>query len=133
MLVTLMQVPAAGVGLPDLHQLAPDRPAVAVQHPAGDDHPLPDRLTTVLDRQVGLDGVHIPMAEAWCPQLDCLRIGVPQVLGRVPQDSAPVRRVVQPGLEFNYARSPVAGLDLLDLGGDHGRLVAALSESVGRA
>ena len=64
MLVALVQVPAAGVGLPDLHQLAADRPTIAVQHPAGDDDPLPNRLAAVLDRQVGLDGVHIPMAEA---------------------------------------------------------------------
>ena len=41
-------------------------------------------------------------------------------VGRVPEDGAAVRRVVQPGLEFNYARSPVAGLDRLNLGGDHG-------------
>ena len=64
MLVTHMQVPASGVGLPDLHQLAADRSTISVQHPATDDDPLPDRLTAVLDRQVGLDGVHIPMAEA---------------------------------------------------------------------
>src|SRR4030095_8595037 len=54
MLVALVQVPAAGVGLPDLYQLTADRPTISVQHPAGDDDPLSNRLTAVLDRQVGL-------------------------------------------------------------------------------
>jgi hypothetical protein len=38
----------------------------------------------------------------------------------MPQDGAPVRRIVQPRLEFSYAGSTVAGLDLENLGGDRG-------------
>src|SRR4029453_11670413 len=64
MLVTFVQVSAAGVGLPDLYQLTADRPTISVQPPAGDDDPLSNRLTAVLDRQIGLNGVHIAMAEA---------------------------------------------------------------------
>ena len=62
-LVALVDVATAGVGLPDLDQLAPHRPAVAVQHPAGDHHPLADRLAAVLDGQVGLQRVDVAVAE----------------------------------------------------------------------
>ena len=85
MLVALVDVATGRVGLPDLDQLAAYRPTVAVEHPAGDDHPLADRLAAVLDGQVGLERADVPVAEDRRPQLDALGVGVPQVLGRVPQ------------------------------------------------
>ena len=98
-LVALVDVAAGGVGLPDLDQLADDRPAVAVEHPAGDDHPLAHRLAAVLDGQVGLERVDVLRARSTgATQLDRLRVGVVQVLGRVPQHAAAVRRVVEPRL-----------------------------------
>ena len=97
-LVALVDVAARGVGLPDLDELAAHRPAVAVEDPAGDDDPLADRLTVVLDRQVGLERVHVAVPEARRPQLDRLRVGVVQVLGGVAQQPAAVGRVVQPRL-----------------------------------
>ena len=90
MLVALVDVAAAGVGLPDLDQLAGDRPAVAVEHPAGHDDALADRLAAVLDGQVGLERADVALPEARRPELDGLRVGVVQVLGRVPQQAAPV-------------------------------------------
>ena len=52
MLVALVHVPAGRVGLPDLHQLAPHRPAVAVQHAAAHHDALADRLAGAPDGQV---------------------------------------------------------------------------------
>ena len=80
MLVALVDVAPGGVGLPDLDELAAHRPAVAVDDPAGDHHPLADRLAGVLDGQVGLErctsrwpkhGVHssTPSGSAWCRSL----------------------------------------------------------------
>ena len=103
-LVALVDVAAAGVGLPDLDELVPHRPAVAVEDPAGDDHPLADRLAAVLDGQVGLERVDVAVPEHRRPQLDPLGVGVVQVLGRVPQHAAAVRRVVQPRLRLAVAR-----------------------------
>ena len=47
-------VAPAGVGLPDLDQRVAQRLALGVEHPAGDDDPLADRLALVLGRQVGV-------------------------------------------------------------------------------
>ena len=52
MLVDLVAVAAAGVRLPDLDERVADRPAVLVEHAAGDDDPLAERLALVLPRQV---------------------------------------------------------------------------------
>ena len=52
MLVDLVPVAAGGVRLPDLDERAADRPAVLVEHAAGDDDPLAERLAVVLPRQV---------------------------------------------------------------------------------
>ena len=49
--VELVNVASRGVGLPDLDQAVPDRPAVAVEH-ARDDDALPQRLALVLAGQV---------------------------------------------------------------------------------
>ena len=49
-------VAAGRVGLPDLDQGVRDRPAVAVEHPAGHDDPLADGLARVLGGQVGVGG-----------------------------------------------------------------------------
>jgi len=51
-LVLLVQVPPGGIRLPDFHHRVRDRPAVAVEHAAGDDDALSDRLAGVLPRQV---------------------------------------------------------------------------------
>jgi hypothetical protein len=97
-LVADVDVAPARVRLPHLDELMRDRAPVAVQHPAADDDPLADRLAAVLDGQVRLGRADVPVAEAGRPQLDGLRVGVHQALRRVPQQTAPVRRVVQPRL-----------------------------------
>ena len=99
MLVALVDVATAGVGLPDLDELVAHRPAVAVEHPAGDDHPLADRLAAVLDGQVGLERVDVAVRRSTGAHSSiALGVGVVQVLGRVPQHAAAVRRVVEPRL-----------------------------------
>ena len=54
MLVALVDVAAGGVGLPDLDQRVRHRPAVAVEHAAGDDDALAQRLAVVLAGEVGV-------------------------------------------------------------------------------
>ena len=66
-LIPLVDVAAGRIRLPDLDQLTDHRATLAVHDPAGDDHPLADRLAVVLDRQIRLQGVHIPLAEARRP------------------------------------------------------------------
>jgi hypothetical protein len=111
-LVTLVHVPAGRVGLPDLHQLAPDRPAVTVQHAAAYHDARPDRLTGAADRQIRLQRIDIGPPEDRRDQLGPLRVRRPQVPGRMAQDRAAVRREVQPRLRLAGRR---VGLDLLDL------------------
>ena len=114
MLVALVDVAAAGVGLPDLDELVADRSAVAVERRG--------RCTTIrspigspprLDGQVGLERVDVGVAEDRRDQLDALGVGVAQVLGGVAQQRAAVRREVQPRLGLaglgscvDAARSP---------------------------
>ena len=92
-LVALVDVAAGRVGLPDLDQLAGAPAAVAVEHPAGDDDPLADRLAAVLDGQVGLERVHVA-----CPKTGANSSIVSgsawQGPWRVAQDAAAVGRVV---------------------------------------
>ena len=104
-LVALVDVAAGGVGLPDLDELVAHRPAVAVEHATGHDHPLAHRLAGVLDGQVGLERVEVPLTEHRRPQLDPLRVGLLRRLGRVAQQAGAVRRVVQPRLR---SRRPLA-------------------------
>ena len=47
MLVDVVDVAAGRVGLPDLDQRVRHRPAVLVEHAAGDDDPLAERLAGV--------------------------------------------------------------------------------------
>ena len=54
-LIDVVRVAARGVRLPDLHQLPAQRLAVRVEHPSTDDDPLPERLTRVLPREVGVE------------------------------------------------------------------------------
>ncbi len=58
-----MRVAAGGVGLPDLDQRVGDRAAVAVEHPAADDDPLPLRLAGVLAGQVVVELAEPALAE----------------------------------------------------------------------
>ena len=118
-LVALVDVAAAGVGLPDLHELVAHRAPVAVDDPAGHHHPLADRLAAVLDGEVGLERVEVPVPEDRRPQLDALRVGLLQRLGRVPQQAGAVGRVVQPRLRL-AGRLVVRLADLLDLVADLG-------------
>ena len=104
-LVALVDVAPGGVGLPDLDQLAAHGAAVAVDDPTGHHDPLADRLTAVLDGQVGLGGADVAVPEDRREQLDLLGVGVVQVLGRVAQEAAAVRRVVQPRLRLVAART----------------------------
>ncbi len=97
-LVALVEVAAGRVGLPDLDQLAPHRPAVAVEHPPGHDHPLPHRLAVVLHGQVGLARADLVLPEHRRPQLQPLGVDLLERLGGVPQQAGAVRRVVQPRL-----------------------------------
>ena len=104
-LVALVDVAPARVGLPDLDELVPHRTAVAVEDPAGDHHPLADRLAAVLDGQVGLERVDVVLAEDRRPQLDPLGVGVVRGpwWGAAGRWTA-VRRVVQPGLGLDGRR-----------------------------
>ena len=54
-LVDLVPVAAGRVRLPDLDQRVAHRPAVLVEHAAGDDDPLAERLALVLARQVAVE------------------------------------------------------------------------------
>ncbi len=47
-----MQVASGGVGLPDFHQRATQRPAVGVEHPADHDDTLADGLATMLTGEI---------------------------------------------------------------------------------
>jgi hypothetical protein len=114
-LVPLVDVATAGVGLPDLDELSGYRAAGAVDDTARDDDPLPERLTPVLDGQVGIERTDVSLAEARRPELDDLGVGVLEVLRGVPQHAAAVRRVVQPWLRLLDARPPVAVGDVRDL------------------
>jgi hypothetical protein len=99
-LVTLVDVAAGRVGLPDFHELPGHGAAVAVQYLAGHDDPLALGFAVVLDGQVRFQGVHVLVAECRRVQLDCFRVCVVQAFGGVPQDAAAVGGVVQPGLGF---------------------------------
>ena len=102
-LVALVDVAAGGVGLPDLHELAAHRAAVAVEHPPGDDDALAERLAVVLDGEVRFQRVDVQVPEGRREQLDGLRVRVVQVLGRVAQDAAAVRREVRLWLQLGGA------------------------------
>ena len=62
--------------------------------------PLTDRLAAALDGQVRLERVDVGVPEHRGEQLDALGVGVPEVLGRVAQQRAAVRREVQPRLRL---------------------------------
>src|ERR1700682_5186224 len=51
-LVILVKVAAGRVRLPNFHDRLPERPPIAVEHPAGDDDPFADWFAGVLARQV---------------------------------------------------------------------------------
>jgi hypothetical protein len=72
-------------------------------------------------RQVGVEGVNIPVAEAWRPAFDFIGINKQRRLFRMPQDAAAVRRVVEPRLRLvrnSGTRAPVIGRDAGDLRDD---------------
>ena len=121
-LVALVHVAAGRVGLPDLDQLVPHRPSVAVRDPAGDLQPLADGFARVLDGEVGLQGRPRRARRRPGPALDALGVGLHRALGGVPQDAGAVRRVVQPRAGLDGARRVVRLRDLLDLAADR-RLV----------
>ncbi len=95
MLVALVHVPAGGVGLPDLHELAPHGAALAVEHAAAHLDALADGLAVLAHREVGLELMHVPVAEGRGPQLDALRVRVRHRLGGVAEHGGAVRREVQ--------------------------------------
>src|SRR5690606_28551391 len=70
MLVTLVDVPAGGVGLPDLDQLIAKRAAPAVEQLPGDGDAFAERLTGVLQGEVGLDRGDITLTERRRHQFD---------------------------------------------------------------
>jgi hypothetical protein len=95
MLVPLVDVTARGVRLPHLDELMPHRAPLAIEHLPGDDHSRAERLTPMLDGEVRLDLRDIPVPERGRPQFDGLGVDVVQVLGRMPQQAAPVGREVE--------------------------------------
>ncbi len=118
MLVELVAVATAGVGLPDLDQLAGHRHTGIVEDPPGHDDALADRLARMAGRQVSVEGVDVLVAEAWRPAFDLLGINNQQRLFRMAQGAAAVRRVVQARLGVvarPRARALVAGRDAGDL------------------
>lgn len=64
-----MDVAPAGVGLPDLDELAAHRLAVAVDDPPGHHGALTDRCTRVLDRQIGVERGDVVLPETGRLQL----------------------------------------------------------------
>src|SRR2546423_4634024 len=63
MLVTLVGVPSSSVGLPDLDELPAHRTSVTVQNPAADRDPLPQRLNTMLTREIAVEISDVGNAE----------------------------------------------------------------------
>ena len=64
MLVAVVAVAAGGVRLPDLDERVADRPPVAiVEHAAGDDDALAERLAAVLPREVVVELGDVVVAE----------------------------------------------------------------------
>jgi hypothetical protein len=50
--IVLVSVASGGVGLPDLDQAVPDRPAIAIEHASRNDDPLSQRLAGMLAGQI---------------------------------------------------------------------------------
>jgi hypothetical protein len=98
MLVALVHVAACGIGLPDLDELAADRPAVTVPDTTGHHHPLPDRIATHLDGEIRLQGVDIGVTEDRRDELNVFWVDSSDLLDRVPEPGAAIRREVEPGL-----------------------------------
>ena len=113
MLVALVAVATAGVGLPDLDQLARHRSARFVDYSPGHDDALPDRLARLTGRQVGVARVDVFAAEARRLEFELLGVDDQQGVFRVAQRAAAVRRVVEPRLSFPVRR--VFGCDPGDL------------------
>ena len=65
MLIPLVDVAPAGVGLPDLHQLARHRAARFVHNASCHDDALPDRLARITGRQVGIKRVDGGAFSTW--------------------------------------------------------------------
>src|SRR3989442_13416112 len=63
MLVTVVDVPAGGIRLPDLDERVPDGPPVALEHAAADEDPLAERFPCVPARQVVVERVDRVIAE----------------------------------------------------------------------
>src|SRR5262249_24553789 len=61
--VDLVVVAAGCIRLPDLDQRAADRPALVVEHAAGDNDPLAERVTFVLACQVVVAGPDVVLTE----------------------------------------------------------------------
>src|SRR6185295_8021180 len=73
-LVGAMRVAAGGVRLPDLDQGVGHGAAVLVEHAAGDDDALADRIALVLARQIAVRWLDVAMAENRPGDLrECLR------------------------------------------------------------
>ena len=97
----------------DLDRL--DRGQIEPQREPTDVESIADRLAAVLDREVRLEGSHVPVPERRRPQLDALRVGMVRVLCRMAQQAAAVRRVVQARLRLLDAGALVVLRDGGDL------------------
>ncbi|BCI89333.1 hypothetical protein NIIDMKKI_45390 [Mycobacterium kansasii] len=118
--VGVVAIAAAGVGLPDLYQLARHRSAASVEDPAGHDAALPDRFAGMTCRQVGIERPDIPLAEARGPALDLLGVDGQQGAFGMAQHTAAIRRIVEAGLGLCPAGALVFGCDGVDFRRDVG-------------
>ena len=62
-MVSGIDIASGSIGLPDLDQHARGRPPIQVQHSAGDEDPLPERLARVLPSEVAVVRAYVDPAE----------------------------------------------------------------------
>jgi hypothetical protein len=111
-LVALVHVATGGVRLPDLDELVAHGSALAVEDPSGHDDPLAERLAGVLDREIGLVGRDVGVAESGRDELDLLGIRAHEFVGGMPEHGRAVRREVAAGVSGERAAGGVRGVAL---------------------
>jgi DNA-binding IclR family transcriptional regulator len=134
-LIALVDVAAAGIGLPDLDELATHRPAFSVDDATRHHDTFADGLADMLDRQIRIERRNVVRPETRRPQLDGFWVGVVQFVGGMAKQAAAVRRIVQPGLAFLHTGAVVVGVDSRNFGGDlrlpcHSRTVSSAAHGM---
>src|SRR5690625_636672 len=114
MLVSLMDVSARGIGLPNLNKLAGYTSASAVEKASGHFTLAAARRTALSYRHVRFRRVHVAFAGDRRPQLDACGIGGMQFFCGMAKHTAAIGRIVQTRLIFDAVGSHVLGTDLGD-------------------